>query len=41
MPANRQNFANNLASFVQNEGLDGIDIDWEVRTSHSFSRSNY
>lgn len=30
MPANRQTFANNIAKFVQDEGLDGVDIDWEV-----------
>jgi GH18 family chitinase len=27
--ANRQIFANNLAAFVNQWGLDGIDIDWE------------
>ncbi|QPH01779.1 hypothetical protein C2857_005982 [Epichloe festucae Fl1] len=26
---NRETFASNLAQFVQDEGLDGIDIDWE------------
>ncbi|KHO00990.1 glycoside hydrolase family 18 protein [Metarhizium album ARSEF 1941] len=26
---NRATFANNLAQFVQDEGIDGIDIDWE------------
>jgi hypothetical protein len=30
MPANRQSFARNIANFVQSEGLDGVDIDWEV-----------
>lgn len=29
-PENRQAFANNVANFVQSEGLDGIDFDWEV-----------
>lgn len=26
---NRDTFARNLAEFVKNEGIDGIDIDWE------------
>jgi hypothetical protein len=26
---NRDTFASNLAKFVQDEGIDGIDIDWE------------
>ncbi|CAK1362346.1 unnamed protein product [Cercospora beticola] len=29
LPANRQTFANNMADFVQREGLDGVDFDWE------------
>ena len=28
-PGNAQKFATNIASFLQNNGLDGIDIDWE------------
>ncbi|KAJ4303943.1 hypothetical protein N0V88_001544 [Collariella sp. IMI 366227] len=28
-PANREVFANNLAAFVAEWGLDGVDIDWE------------
>lgn len=26
---NRDTFASNLAQFVQDEGIDGVDIDWE------------
>jgi GH18 family chitinase len=26
---NREVFATNLAKFVMDEGLDGVDIDWE------------
>lgn len=26
---NRETFANNLAQFAKDEGIDGIDIDWE------------
>lgn len=26
---NRETFANNLAQFVKDEGIDGVDIDWE------------
>ena len=28
-PANRATFAANVASFLINEGLDGVDFDWE------------
>lgn len=26
---NREEFATNLAKFVNDEGIDGVDIDWE------------
>jgi GH18 family chitinase len=29
LPANRQALANNIASFVNTHGLDGVNIDWE------------
>ncbi|CAG5181777.1 uncharacterized protein ALTATR162_LOCUS9829 [Alternaria atra] len=29
LPANRELFKNNLISFVNEHGLDGIDLDWE------------
>jgi chitinase len=28
-PAQRQTFANNVASFIVDQGLDGVDFDWE------------
>lgn len=27
--ANRMNFVNNIISFLNKEGLDGVDFDWE------------
>jgi len=34
-PENLATFATNVAAFVQREGLDGIDVDWEVRYQHA------
>lgn len=28
-PANRETFKNNIVAFIQEHGLDGVDIDWE------------
>ena len=28
-PKNRNKFANNIATFLSAEGLDGVDFDWE------------
>jgi GH18 family chitinase len=28
-PANREKFKNNVVSFMNEHGLDGIDLDWE------------
>jgi len=28
-PTNRATFAQNIINFVKNEGIDGVDIDWE------------
>lgn len=28
-PANRMKLANNIANFIKDNGLDGVDIDWE------------
>jgi chitinase len=35
-PANQDTFAANIASFVQEYELDGIDIDWECKITFSF-----
>jgi len=29
LPANREIFKNNIISFMNEHGLDGVDIDWE------------
>lgn len=29
LPANRDTFKNNIVSFVNEHGLDGVDLDWE------------
>lgn len=29
LPANRDTLAKNIANFVKDHGLDGVDIDWE------------
>lgn len=29
LPANRYQAAQNIANFVKDQGLDGVDIDWE------------
>ncbi|RYO80140.1 hypothetical protein DL764_009933 [Monosporascus ibericus] len=34
---NREKFATNLAQFVKDEGLDGVDIDWEYPGDKSVS----
>lgn len=44
-PANRDKFATNVAKFVADNGLDGVDFDWEYpgvsmkspRNNHSHS----
>jgi GH18 family chitinase len=28
---NRDTFAANIATFLKDEGIDGVDIDWEYR----------
>lgn len=28
-PANRQTFANNVVRFIVDQGLEGVDFDWE------------
>lgn len=38
---NRKAFASNLAQFVKDEGIDGIDIDWEYPGVGSTSTTNF
>ena len=35
-PGNQDTFVANIVSFVQEHGLDGIDIDWECMSTWSF-----
>jgi hypothetical protein len=32
-PAHVNTFASNIANFVSKNNLDGVDVDWEVRTT--------
>lgn len=40
-PANQDTFVANIVAFVQNNDLDGIDIDWECKSDNVLSTANH
>lgn len=37
--SSRKKFAETLATFMDNWGFNGVDIDWEVRSGHAVVKS--